>query len=270
MEPEVVSIQPSPEGEKILYTEKTILLSTALGGPIAGTYFISRNFRELAREAESRIAWIVGLTATLVFVPLVLLLPEDIVLNPLFRFAHVFWSIPAYLVVQIYQRRDIEQHIAAGGKKGSAWKAAGVAVLSLIPVLVYATVLSMTLFQIKQPDLPNFEPALVQGEHSGCQVFYDSTALSQSDAKVTAAILEKVGYFTHQTPDMQAIFYKSEGEYVIAFTVPMTALSNQEIRAILAKAAKELESVYSQRKYHFRLLGMDNDGFQGEATIMSE
>ena len=105
-------------------------------------------------------------------------------------------------------------------------------------------------------------------EYSGCTLYYDSTAISRSDAKAAGAILEMVGYFNSaQSEFVDALFYKQKEKYVIAFGVNEEALSNRHIESDLKKALGELQKTYGTRRYQFRLLAMDSTGITDEKYI---
>jgi len=77
-------------------------------------------------------------------------------------------------------------------------------------LLLYIVVISIATTK-SIAEIPQFEHSVIQTEYTGCKVYYDSTAISQSDARVAGAILEKVGYFNLKNPDLDALFYKQEG-----------------------------------------------------------
>ena len=269
METETTPIDPSGCGERVLYTERAISGGTFLGGPLAGTYLIAHKFRAMGKETEARNSLVVGILATVMVTPLMLLIPDRFIPESLARMLHVLWLIPAYYVVKHYQGDDINRHLLSGGKKGSAWNAAGIGLVGAIVLLVYAFCIVWAATP-SISEIPQFVQSEVRMEYSGCKVCYDSTAVSQSDAKVAGAILEKVGYFNPRMHELDALFYQKEGRHVIAFGVDEAALSDRHIEKDLNEALKELQKAYSNRKYQIRLLAMDSTGIVDEKFVQLE
>ena len=100
-------------------------------------------------------------------------------------------------------------------------------------------------------------------------MYYDSSAISQSDAKVAGAILEQVGYFNARNSKLDAAFYRKENRYTIAVVVNQTLYSQKrrEVDPILMKALKELQDSYANRDYQFQLLAVDSTGIKDETFI---
>jgi hypothetical protein len=266
MEEQITPINPNSFGEEVMYTERAISGSTFLGGPLAGMYLIAHNFKTMGKDTEAKYTWIIGLIVTLIGVPLIISITDRIIPESLSRMFHFLWLIPVYGVVKHYQEDAIGDHLFRGGKKGSAWKAAGIGLVAMIVLLLYIVVISIATTK-SISDIPQFEHSIIQMEFSGCKVYYDSTAISQSDARVAGAILEKVGYFNPTNPDLDALFYKQDGKHIIAFGVGEKAFSNEQIEGTLKEALKDLQKAYGNRKYQFRLLAMDSIGIQDEKFI---
>ena len=175
-----------------------------------------------------------------------------------------------HIAVKRYQKADIQHHLESAGKKGSAWKAVGVGFASLAILVVYTISLSFTVFTPNIVELPQFKSAIVEAEYSRCKVYFDSTTVTEPDAKVVGVILESVGYFSPNSPGQEALFYREKGTYIIAIAVPELALTDHSVDDILQKALAGLHQAYSARKYRFRLLAIDKDEITGESYVPTE
>jgi hypothetical protein len=261
------TIEPSSTGELVLFTERAISGATFLGGPLAATYLIAHNFKAIGNDLASKRTWIIGILITLIVVPVLMSLPEHVVNRSTTTLLEFLWVLPAYVVVHKLQQTDIESHLAAGGPKGSPWKAAGVGLVSLTVYLAYLGAFAYATLPPPLSPIPDFQRASVRMEYSGCTVYYDSIAISSSDAKVAGAILEKVGYFDAHVPELDALFYKSDKEYIIAFGLAPEALHNSLVENPLKAALNDLHEAYRDRHYAFRLFAMDSTGITAEHFI---
>lgn len=113
-----------------LYSETAIAVSTAIGGPLAGVYLISKNFKRLGFEERSKKWLYYGILGTIVFFVLILTIPRQFTNS----IPEQIWQIAVaglmyYLVVK-YQQEYIKSHFDNGGPKASAWGAAGYGVLA--------------------------------------------------------------------------------------------------------------------------------------------
>jgi hypothetical protein len=115
-----------------LYSPRQIYTASFLGGPFAGAWLLSRNFRLLSRGSDSDRTLICGVAAVIGLFPLLLVLPKNIP-NVLVPFAY---SYPIYY----FSRRRFAKSGDENIKFVSGWvvwlKVVGVAVLWLIPTLL--------------------------------------------------------------------------------------------------------------------------------------
>jgi hypothetical protein len=259
-------IEPSPQGQKVLYTERAIAGATFLGGPLAATYLIAHNFSAMGNSDAFKRTWLIGILITAIAVPVMMSLPELAQNKSTGLLVEMLWAIPAYLVVHNFQQRDIDSHFAAGGPRGSGWKAAGIALLSLAVYLGYALVMVFAMSPHIAP-IPPIPSTSIRMDYSGCAVYYDSSAIPSSDARVVGAVLEKTGYFDPSTPENEALFYRLDGEYVVAFGIEPQGLHNPEVEKEINGALNELHGSYGDRRYCFRLIGMDSTGITAEQFI---
>ena len=61
-----------------LFTEKGTAVASAIGGPLAGTYLIAKNFRTLGKEDAARLSLIIGGAFTIALLTTLALLPLSV------------------------------------------------------------------------------------------------------------------------------------------------------------------------------------------------
>ena len=124
-----------------LHTQKNIVAATFLGGPLAGGYLISRNFRILGtKDAGEHSLLIAIIAAVLIFGNLFVLLPENF---PLIAIPIVSAAIVFY-IVRSYQGQPIKEHLDKGNQKASPlWKAVGVGLIALVLSLQFSCIVAV-------------------------------------------------------------------------------------------------------------------------------
>jgi len=123
-----------------LHTQKSIVAATFLGGPLAGGYLISRNFRTLGNDDASEHSLVIAIiAAVIIFGNLPLLLPENF---PLISIPIVSAAI-VYFLVRSYQGQQIKEHLEKGDQKASLWKAVGVGLIGLVLSLQFSILVAV-------------------------------------------------------------------------------------------------------------------------------
>ena len=112
-----------------LYSEAVIGVGTFFGGPLAGGYFASENFRALGDTAKMRNTWLITLGFMAVLLAFIFAIPASQHMGVALPVAYTFGI--RYLVKQ-YQGPQLEKHTASGGEMHSGWRALGVVVASLL------------------------------------------------------------------------------------------------------------------------------------------
>jgi len=115
-----------------LYPPNHVGLATFLGTPFAGSVIMAINEHRVGRTTAAVKTVLAGFVGTGLLFGLAALLPDGIPRFPI--------SLgPLFLMVAIAKSRQdafVRQHHAMGGKRGSGWAAAGIALLSAVVVLV--------------------------------------------------------------------------------------------------------------------------------------
>lgn len=123
-----------PRGEDAgirLYTRGRIITATVLGGSLAATYLLSKNFRTLERNHAARNALLLGTAYTIVVFGFIALGSTPSL--PIW----VIHGIIAGYIVTTYQESQIEEHLNTGGKKFAILNTLLVAFLALTLTYLY-------------------------------------------------------------------------------------------------------------------------------------
>ncbi len=105
-----------------LHTPKNIVAATFLGGPLAGGYLISRNFRALGNDDAGEHSLLIAIIAAVViFGNLPFLLPEQFQLLSI----HVVSAAIVFYIVRSYQGQQIKEHLEKGDQKAPCGRLLG-------------------------------------------------------------------------------------------------------------------------------------------------
>lgn len=128
---------------KKVYSSFGITLGVFLGGPLAGAYFIAKNYDQFGAHEASKTAIRIGLIITLAVFASLLLLPENIIQGiPNFILPVIFVVASRYLVDK-YQKDQLEEFINSGGSKESNWKVVGISLVIAFGTVFAAIVMAL-------------------------------------------------------------------------------------------------------------------------------
>lgn len=122
-----------------LYSVGQITLATFLGTPVAGSLILARNHQALGKSGSAWTMVLVGAGATILLVILGLVLPEGVPATG-FSFGA---CIAMYYYAKDSQGATIENHLKAGGSKGS-W-AVTVLVGIICSIILFALLIALAL-----------------------------------------------------------------------------------------------------------------------------
>jgi len=126
-----------------LHPAKNIVAATLLGGPLAGGYLISRNFKILGNDDAGENSLLIALATTaFIFGNSPLLLPEDF---PLISIPLVSAAI-VYYIVRSYQGQQITEQFEKGDQKAPVWKAFAAGLIALLLSLQFAVLVEGLVF----------------------------------------------------------------------------------------------------------------------------
>ena len=124
-----------------LYDNIAIRIGTFLGGPLATGYLMAENFKQLGQEDKVKNTWIISIIATIVVCTIAVLVPKDF---PGYILPVLYTGIASYLV-QRFQDVQIKFHIEEGGQLYSRWRAALVALVGLLLIVVICAAIFIVL-----------------------------------------------------------------------------------------------------------------------------
>lgn len=115
----VISIYP-------MYGADQVCFATFLGGPVGGGWLMALNYKRLGEPAKAHLATGFSVLAMAALVAIGLAIPSQPTL--------LLWCVPTFVMwrlAQSLQGAAYNRHVAAGGSRGSNWRAAGLGVASL-------------------------------------------------------------------------------------------------------------------------------------------
>lgn len=127
------------------YTGASIVWGSILGGPLAGCYFLSRNFKALGDEVGAKKALWTGVASICAMAVLVGIVPSAIQEKLPSNGIVIVYVCAIYYFYQRVQQKVIKDKIANGALKQSVWKAVGIALLFLIPSLALVLLVAFPL-----------------------------------------------------------------------------------------------------------------------------
>ena len=123
-----------------LYSLRSIVAATVLGGPLAAGILIRKNSLNLGREKEGLIALIVGIITTL----LIIILPWNTGGVKEGSIIPIIYTGITYLIVKKIHGQILETHKEEEGEFYSPWKAVGIALICA--VILFAGIVAYLLF----------------------------------------------------------------------------------------------------------------------------
>jgi hypothetical protein len=132
------------EQDKVkLYTIGWITFATYIGGPLAGCYLMSENFKNVGNEDLAEKTFKIGIISIILLFGSIAFIPESILDKIPDAIIPLTYTAIIYLYVKKFQGKSINEHIENGGLKYSGWRATGFGILSLIVSLLYFFILVM-------------------------------------------------------------------------------------------------------------------------------
>lgn len=119
-----------------LYDLRAMDIATVLSSLFAGAFLISRNFAALGNDEAARRALLIGFVGLLPLSFLLVLAPDSPRYDGLIRLAFQLGQAAIVHVAAVkFQGDAIKKHRASGGLFYSRWRAAGISLLLLVPLL---------------------------------------------------------------------------------------------------------------------------------------
>ena len=128
-----------------LYTTFSIGLASYIGGPIAGCYLMSTNFKNLQKPQPAKKTLAAGIFATLIIFGALPFIPEKIINKIPDLFIPLVYTSIIVGYAQQLQGKEIKTHLKNGKKRYSNWKVCAIGILCLLITLIYFFVI-ITIF----------------------------------------------------------------------------------------------------------------------------
>lgn len=117
------------------YSQKTIAITTFLGGPLAAGYLIRENYLSLDEPKNGRNALLIGIVSTILLFVIIFSIPESIMAHVPNQIIPIIYTAIIFAVVEKIHGKILNQHKEKGHEFYSGWKAAGVGFVSLLILL---------------------------------------------------------------------------------------------------------------------------------------
>jgi hypothetical protein len=131
--------------EKRIYKSSHILVATFFGGPLAATYMLAMNFRQMGLPEKFKKTWIWGSFAIILFFFLAFIIPDSKHIPSL---ALPLACLAAASTTTKYtQQSEIQKHIDEGGFTYSVWRAIAIGLISLVITLAVIVMILLALDQ---------------------------------------------------------------------------------------------------------------------------
>ncbi|MBK1877101.1 hypothetical protein [Pelagicoccus mobilis] len=222
MQQEIDTTTPDPLPTEIppqkLFTAKAIGVGAFIGGPLAATILLGRNFHTLGLKHRRNRTLLLGLGLTLSYFWLLFAIPDSILDSIPSAVFGALTAIIAYNLTEKFQGRILRDHFAKQGLKGSGWAVAGWSVLSLI--------LTLGIAMLYVPTVPafDFEEEVYTEGLLGNEIYY-SDDIDTVTLKELGDYLIEIEYFDSEywTPiqlirrpngyDLTVPYLRTEWEY---------------------------------------------------------
>lgn len=261
------TMQPSlTETSQNIFTEKAITFGTVFGGPLAGGYLLSHNFKTFSKIDESKKTLAFSIGITLLIVPLFFYLPEYVSVKLPEQLFHLLWAGVIYFVVKKYQKESISSHLARSGRKGSGLVVFYVSLLSTFITLAYGIAFAY----LMTPDESDYDEthnliSIKNGFSEGI-LYYDSLHIKIEDAKHVSVLLNQIGYFNDQF-ETEASYYVESNIYFVGLFVDEKYWSEIQVHNDVKKIIERLSKVFPEKKHNVVLRSVDPDGNNKELKI---
>ncbi len=128
-----------------LYSKRAILFATFVGSPLAGGYLMKSNLLSLGQNELAKKVFTISTVSTFLILTLFIFLPESLVDKiPNSLFPAIYTTMFA-VYIEKFMGSELKEHRNEGREFHSGWKAFGICLLALIPILVYIIALALVM-----------------------------------------------------------------------------------------------------------------------------
>lgn len=214
-----------------LYSAGQVRGAAFFGGPFAAVWLLALNFSHLRQKHLIARTLIIGTIVTGLYFALAMALPDSFPGAPLYIGALLI----AGKVAEWLQGEKYQRHIAAGGKRASNWKVAGI---SLATLLVTVGIVFGYSYAALMADSVQFG--------GGNEVYYEGGA-SKADAQKLGETLQELEFFTGDGPASVVLLHSKKKGFVVRFVVQDFAFSDTEVHAFFQEAGVAISIALNDR-----------------------
>ena len=224
-----------PAPPRPLYNVGHIVLATFLGSPLAGAILMALNYRRL-NPPLMVVTLLLGALATVVVMAIAFVVPDNFP-NMVIPGAYTGGMAA---VASATQGQAIKQAAAAGEAKASGWRAAGVGVATIVPVLVLTLGVAMLLPEDKVTFGPDHE-----------QEIYLEGGATEQDARKLDSALREAGFFGDQPASVY--LKKEQSGWLVTVVLVDGAWDEPDTVAFFRELADELTATLGSGRVRIAL-----------------
>ncbi len=135
----------SPTGKRV-YSFGQVIAATIIGGPFAGVYMMSKNFKALNQQGLAQKSMQIGFALSALLFLILILLPDDIAGKIPTLTVPTAYTIAIIFAMKELQNKELNASINQGETtKHSIWRVLGISILTFLLTLAYMFVLALVL-----------------------------------------------------------------------------------------------------------------------------
>lgn len=219
--------------EKV-YKNKMIWTGTFLGGPLVTGYMMAENFKAFNEPEKAKKTWIYTIIVTSVILGIIFLLPDA----PS-RIFPIAYSAIAYILVQFFQEKNIENHISLGGKLFNWWRTIAVSVIGIVVLMVPIIIGFLVFGEEVQLQSKTYGPT-----HN--EVVYDQS-ITEREVNNVAQALKNAAFFDDAST-RYALVKKIENSYDIYISVEDGATSQYPVIQAFTNLRSDVQKSFPNNK----------------------
>lgn len=202
----------SPPVTGRFYSPNGVGIATFIGSPLAGAIVLALNYRLLRRPGAAWGVMAIGIAGMVALFAAVVQMPDTA------PSLGVPLSIGMYFLAKQLQGKQFAQHVAAGGKQGSSWYAAGIGV---VPTALF---LLLYLNYGMGPDLPSKKMSF-----GNDQTIYYQAPIAAKQVRALGNYFTQEGVFG-DTGGKDVLVRKEGDSYVISFVFSSEAANDEAVQ----------------------------------------
>jgi hypothetical protein len=169
-----------------LFSQRAIGIATFLGGPLAASILVRRNYINLGKEDYGMFALVIGVLSTVLLFSTIFFVPEEVMDKIPNAVIPAIYTAIIYLIVEKLQGKELSFHKENNGAFYSAWKAAGIGGICLF--ILAAVIISIVYLRESNFDTERYDKGLAEIQKN------ETAALKLFDLPETTPKDELIGF----------------------------------------------------------------------------